>query len=179
MVVATSIYILELASLVELALGIGAVEEEPFNFIRGVERVTLFIKLLVGKLLQDAADVRRVGSALLLDDIAEYQNFARPEEIRWGPVERSPVNSQPQIALALRGKTADRRSVKSQVVPALQQELLVVIEHMQTAFQIAEHHRHSLDSLLVGQVLQPLFTNGFGIDALLPLLFRRKIQLFQ
>jgi len=40
-----------------------------------------------------------------------------------------------------------------------EQELLVIIEQVQAAFEIAEQHRHSLDALLVGQVLQPLLAN--------------------
>ena len=39
----------------------------------------------------------------------------------------------------------------------LSEELLVVIEHVQAAFEVAEQHGHGLDALLVGQVLEALF----------------------
>src|SRR5260370_1762320 len=53
-----------------------------------------------------------------------------------------------QIAFALRGEAADGRAVEGQVVPALDKELLVVIEHVQPAFQVAEQDRDGLDALL-------------------------------
>ena len=73
------------------------------------------------------------------------------------PVEGAPVHVQPQIAFALRRESADRRAVEGQVVIALDQEFLVIVEHVQTAFQVAEQHRDGLDALLIGQVLQPFF----------------------
>src|ERR1041385_110346 len=149
-IIAAGVHILKPASFVEFLFRIGARENESFNFVSCIERVAFFLKLLVGKSFQDAANVRRVRSALLLDDIAKNQNLARPKEVRRSPVERTPVNPQPQIALAPRSTAADRRSVKGKVVPALQQELLVVVEPVQTTFQIAEKHSHSLDSLLIG-----------------------------
>ncbi len=86
---------------------------------------------------------------------------------------------EPQIALALRGKAADRRAVERQVVPALDQELLVVVEHVQAAFEVAEQHGDGLDPLLVGQVLQALFLNLVGGNALPALLLGLQVQLFQ
>jgi len=51
----------------------------------------------------------------------------------------------------LRRESADRGAVKRQVVPALDQKFLVVIKHVQAAFQIAEQHRNGLDPLFVRQ----------------------------
>jgi hypothetical protein len=59
-----------------------------------------------------------------------------------------------QIAFALRGEAADGGAVEGEVVPALDQEFLVVIQHVQAAFQIAEQHGDGLDALFVGQILE-------------------------
>ena len=101
-----------------------------------------------------SAGVRR---AALVDDFAEHQHFAGAEDIGRRPVKCRPVDAQPQIALALRREAANRGAVKGEVVPALDQELLVVVEHVQPAFEVAEEHGHGLDALFVGQILQPLF----------------------
>ena len=101
----------------------------------------------VGKTLQHAADVGSIGLAVLVDDLAEDQHLAGTEHVGWRPVECAPVDAQTQIALALRGKAANRRAVEGQVVPALDQEFLVVIEHVQAAFQVAEQDGDGLDAL--------------------------------
>ena len=120
-----------------------------------------------------------VGRAVLVDDFAEHQHLARAEDIGRRPVERAPVDAQPQIAFPLRGEAANRRAVEGQVVPALDQELLVVVEHVQAAFQVAEQHGDGLDALLVGQILQALFLDFVQGNALLALLFGVQVQLFQ
>ena len=119
------------------------------------------------------------GTALFLDDLAEYQHLARSEEIGRRPVKRAPIDSQSQIAFPLGREAADRGAVERQVVPALDQEFLVVVEHVQAALEVAEAQRHSLDALLVGQILQPLFLQLVTIDAVLALLFRLDVQIFQ
>ena len=95
------------------------------------------------------------------------------------PVEGAPVHAQPQIALALRREAADRRSVEGQVVPALDQELLVVIQHVQAAFQVAEQDGDRLDALLVRQVLEALLLDLVRGRPLLALLLGLQVQLFQ
>src|ERR1039457_3824301 len=71
------------------------------------------------------------------------RNFrSETEDIRRSAVKRAPVDAQAQIALALRSEAADGRSVEGEVVPAVDQELLVVVEHVQPAFEIAEEHGH-------------------------------------
>ena len=95
------------------------------------------------------------------------------------PIERAPVDRQAQVALALRGEAADRRAVEGEVVVALEQEFLVVVEHVQAAFEVAEQHRHGLDALLVGEILQPFFLDLVGGDTLPALLLRPQVQLFQ
>ena len=48
---------------------------------------------------------------------------------------------------------------KVRLSSALEQKFLVVVQHVQAAFEIAEQHGHGLDALFVGQVLEPLFLN--------------------
>ena len=138
------------AGFVVARFGVGAVEEEAFDFIGGVERVALFFVQLVGEGLERAADVGFVRRAVLVDDFAEDENFAGTENVRGAPVERAPVDAEAQIAFALRGKAANRRAVERQIVPALDQKLLVVVEHVQAAFEVAEEHGDGLDALFVG-----------------------------
>jgi predicted phosphoribosyltransferase len=50
---------------------------------------------------------------------------------------------------------------------------------VQAAFQVAEQHGHSLDTLFVRQIFQPLLTDLVSRNAILAQLFRLQIQLFQ
>ncbi len=47
-VISTGIHILEFASFVILAFGVRAFEQETFNFVRGIERITFFLAKFVG-----------------------------------------------------------------------------------------------------------------------------------
>ena len=179
MIIAAGVYVFELAGLVIAALGIGALEQEALDFIGRVERVAFLLVQLVGEALEHAANVGGVRLPTLVDDVAEDQHLARTEDIRRPPVEGAPVDTQPQIALPLRGKAANRGAVEGQVVPALQQELLVVVQHVQPAFQVAEQHRHRLDSLLVGEIFQALLLNLADINAVEPVRFGAQVHLFQ
>jgi hypothetical protein len=70
----------------------------------------------------------------------------------------------------LRRKTANRGSVESQVVPALDQELFIVIEHVQAAFEVAEQQGNGFDALLIGQILETAFPDLLDRSALQTLL---------
>ena len=148
-----------LPGFVIVPLGVEALEEEAFDFVGGVERVAVLLVELVGVAFEHAANVGGVGRAALVDDFAEDQHFAGAEDVGGRPVERAPVDAQAKIAFALRGEAADRGAVEGEVVPALEQKLLVVVEHVQAAFEVAEEHGHGLDALLVGQILEALFLN--------------------
>ena len=50
---------------------------------------------------------------------------------------------------------------------------------MQTAFEVAKEDRDGLDPLLVRQVLDTLFLNSVGGDAVLALLFGFQVELFE
>ena len=116
-------------------------------------------ELLVGEALEHGAQIAGVGTALLVDDFAENQHFAGAEDVGGAPIEGRPIDPQAEIALFLGREAADRRAVEGQVVPALDQELLVIIEHVEAAFEIAEEHRHGFDALFVAQVFEALFLN--------------------
>ncbi len=171
--------VLELAGFVIGALGIRSLKQKAFNLIRCIERVAFFLVQDVGIVFQHAANVGRVRRSALVDDLTKHQDLARAEYIRGRPVERRPVDTQPQIALPLRGEPTNRRAVEREIVPALDQKLLVVVQHVQPAFKIAEHHGHGLDPLFVGQVLQPLLLDLANWHAGPALLLRFQIQVFQ
>jgi hypothetical protein len=50
---------------------------------------------------------------------------------------------------------------------------------VQPAFEVAEEHRDCLDAAFVGEVLEPIFLNRVGRNAVEALLFGLQIQLFQ
>ena len=141
--------------------------------------IALLLVQPLGKGLQHSAHVRGIRLAALVDDFAEHQHLAGPEDVGGAPVESSPIDAQTQVAFALRGKTTNRRSVKGQVVEALQQEFLVVVQHVQAAFEVAEHDGHGLDARLVGQILQPFFLNFARRYTVQALLLRLQIHLFE
>src|SRR6185503_2055238 len=78
------------------------------------------------------------------------------------PVEGRPVDVQPQVGLLLLREAPNRGAVEGEVVRGFQEELLVVIEHVEPAFEIGEAHGDGFDPLLALEVR----------DALLPDLVR-------
>lgn len=132
-----------------------------------------------GVSLENATDVATVGFAALVDNFAEDQHLPGAEEVGRTPVEGAPVDAKAQIALTLRGKATDGGSVEGKVVPTLDQKFLVIVQHVQTAFEVAEQYCHRFNPLFVGQILQPLILNFVQGNAVLALLFRLQIQLFQ
>ncbi len=162
-----------------MTLGIGAFEQESFDFVGGVECVALFLVEFVGVSLEHAANVAGVGCAALVDDLAEHQHLAGSEYVGGSPVERAPIDAQAQIAFALRGEAADGGAIEGEVIPTLEQELLVIVEHVQPAFKIAEEHGHGLDPLLVGQVFEAVLLHFVRCDAVPALLLRLKVEFFQ
>src|SRR5271165_2395303 len=100
-VVSACVYVFEFSGLVIAALGIRALEQEPFDLVGGVVGGVLFLVQSLGVALQHATNVGGVGSAALVDDFAEDQHFAGAEHVGGRPVECGPVDAQAQIALAL------------------------------------------------------------------------------
>src|SRR5256886_5156168 len=105
------------------------------------------------------SNVSGVRRTVFVDHVAEDKDFAGSKHIRWRPIKRPPIHGQPQVAFALRGESTDRGAVKRQIVPALNEKLLVVVEHVQTAFEVAEQHGHGLDALFICQILNAFFLN--------------------
>src|SRR5215469_6136410 len=135
--------------------------------------------LLVREKLEDAANVRGVRCAVFVDYLAKYEDLAWPEDVGGGPVECSPVNAETKIALSLRRESADGGTVEGQVVKAPQQELLVIVEHVQPALKVAEHYSQSLNALFIRQVLQAIFTNLVGRDAIPALLLCLQVEFLE
>src|SRR5271165_2380966 len=120
-VVTASIYIFELLGFMIAALGVSSIEEKAFDLVGGVKSVALALEEVVGIVLEHAANIGGIRRPTLVDDIAKHQHLAGTKNVRRAPVERWPVNPQPEIAFALRGEAANGRPIKGQVVPALQQ----------------------------------------------------------
>ena len=93
-VIAAGIDVFELAGFVIVALGVGALEEEAFDFVGGVERVAFFFVKLLGVAFQNAADIGAIGRAVLVNYFAENQNFAGAEEIGGRPVKSAPIDAR-------------------------------------------------------------------------------------
>jgi hypothetical protein len=178
-VVATGVDVFKSGGFVVVALGIRSAEEKALDLVGGVERVAFFLVQRVGVALQDSANVRGVRCAVLVDDVAENKNFARTEDVGGSQIEGTPIHGETKVAFALGGEPANGRAVEGEVVPALDEELLVVIEHVQAALEVAEEHGDSLDALFVGEILEALFLNVVRGNAVLALYFRFQIQLFQ
>src|SRR5258707_3363850 len=150
MVIAAGVHIVELAGFVVATLGICALEEEALNFVGGVERIAFFLVHVISELFEQAADIGGVWLAAFVDDVAEDQDFAGAKNIRRAPIKCTPIHGQAKVAFTLRRKTADGRSVKSEVVPALDQEFLVIVQHVQAAFKVTDENRNGLDALFIG-----------------------------
>src|SRR5581483_7283500 len=169
MIIAASVHVVELVGLMVTALRIRALKQEALNFIGGVKRVAFFFVQIGGKLFEQPTDIRSVWLTAFVDYVAKDQNFAGAEDICGSPVKGAPIHAQAQIAFTLRGKATDGRAIKSKIVPALDEELFVIVKHVQTAFQVAEQDGDGLDALFVSQVLDPLFLNLVRSHAVLAL----------
>src|SRR3954451_14508819 len=178
-VVAARLHVFELGSLVITALGVRSFEEKAFDFVGGVERVSLLLEKLVGVVLEDAANIGAVRSASLIDDLAEDKHLAIAEHIGGRPVECAPVDAEAKIAFALRGEAANRGAVEGQIVVALQQKLFVVVEHVQAAFEVAEEHSDGLNALFIGEIFEALFLDLVRSGAVPALLLRLQVHFFQ
>src|SRR5215467_6109145 len=86
---------------------------------------------------------------------------------------------QAKIALALSGESADRGTVESQIVVALHQEFLVVVEHVQPALEIAEKDRDGFNAFFVRQVLETFFLDFLNGSVFLAMFFCFQIQFFE
>src|SRR5260370_37599852 len=179
MIISASVDVFELQRFVVAALSIGALEKKALDFVGGIQSVTFLLVQVVGVTLQCAANVGVVSRATLVDHLAEDQDFARAKHIRWTPVEGAPVNPQPQITFAQRRNSPDRRPIEREVVPTLDEELLVIVKHVEAALEVAEKHGDRLDPLFIGQILEPLFLDLVSCDAVPALLLRLQIQFFE
>src|SRR5260370_8241505 len=154
MVVASGVHVAECICLMITTVGVRTLKEECCDVLGGIQRVALFLVQVAREALQKAANVGSVGRAVLVDDISKNKNLASAKDVRRRPVKCVPANTETQVALALRRKAADGRAVNSEVVPALDEELLVVVQHVEATLQVAEQVRDSLDALFAGELLE-------------------------
>ena len=178
-VIAAGADVFELAGLVKVALGVNAIEKEALDFVGGVQSVALLLEQACAIGLQDGAEIGGVGLSVFVNHFAEDQHFSGAKDVGRPPVKSGPIDPETQIALMLRGKPANGRTVKGKVVPTFDEKLLVIIEHVQAAFQIAEKHRHGFDSFLLRQILQALFPHLLDGYSLHPLFLGCQVQVFQ
>src|SRR5262249_1752646 len=132
-----------------------------------------------GVALQDSTNVSGVRRAVLVDDVAENEHFARAEDIRRRPIKRGPIHGEPEIAFALRRESANRGAVEGQVVPALNEKLLIIVEHVEAAFEVAKEHGYGLNALFVSQILEAFLLDFMDRCAIFALLLGVQIQLLQ
>src|SRR5450432_2496197 len=125
MIVAAGVDVVELAGFMITALGIRPLEQEAFNFVGRIQGVAFFFVLIFGEILQHPTNVGTVRRTILIDDFAKDQNFSAAKNIGRAPIESAPIHRKTQIAFALRSKASNRRTIKSEVVPILDQEFLV------------------------------------------------------
>ena len=78
-IVAAGVHVVEALLLEEVLLRIHALEQEALDLVRGVQRVAVLRELLLGKLLQHAAHIGRIGRAALVDHVRKHQHLAAAE----------------------------------------------------------------------------------------------------
>src|SRR6266404_6906437 len=147
MVISARVDVLKSAGLGIMLLSVDSGEQESFDLIRGIQRVAFPLVQFIAVGLQNSSNIGAKRAAILVNHFAKHHYLAGAEIIGRSPVERAPINSQSQVAFSLRGESADRRAIKRQIVPTLDQKLLVIVEHVQPAFEVAEQYGNCLDTL--------------------------------
>ena len=84
-IVAAGVDVVELAGFVVASLGVGAVEEEALDLVGGVQGVAFSLCKPLRVPLEHAAHVGGVRRSVLVDDLAEDQHLAGPEDVRRAP----------------------------------------------------------------------------------------------
>ena len=121
-IVPAGIDVFERVRFVIAALGVEPLKEKAFDLVGGVERVAVLVEAFVGELLEAAANVGGKRRTVLVDDVGENEHLAGAEHVGRRPIERAPVEIEPQIAFALRRESANRRTVEREVVVRAEQE---------------------------------------------------------
>src|SRR2546427_1732761 len=126
-IVAARVDILKFSRFVVTALGVGPGKEKPLDFVGGVERVAFFLVKSVGVALQDPANVGGVRRTVFVNHVTEDQDFAGTKHIGGRPIKKAPNPPPPPAALPPPPEAADRRALARQVIPALDETLLVPV----------------------------------------------------
>src|SRR4051812_32754404 len=110
-VIAAGVHVLESLGFVIGALRVLTLEQEALDFIGGVEGVTVFLMLLSGITLENAADVSAVRAALLVDHLTKDEHFSGSEDVGGSPIKCRPIDPEPKVAFPLGGEAADRGTI--------------------------------------------------------------------
>src|SRR5436305_14157513 len=98
MIVPACVDVFELQAFVIMALRIGALEQESFNLVGGIEGVPLLLVQFFSVVFQDAANVAGIAGASLVDHFAEYQHLVRATHVIGCPITRSPADASSRVA---------------------------------------------------------------------------------
>ena len=79
MIIAARVYVFELARLVITLLGVGAVEQEAFDFVRRVESVTFAFEQIVGVCLEHAANISCIRRSAFIDHVPKTNTLPGPK----------------------------------------------------------------------------------------------------
>ena len=115
--------------------GINALEQEPFDFKGDVWDETAPVEVCAVR-FEGTSDVAGIRIAVDAADETEDHHFSGAKDVTGQPAQTAPVDRQAQIRFALSRKTVDRGTVKRQIVVVFFEKLLVVIEHVKTAFEV-------------------------------------------
>ncbi len=148
MVVASGRHKLHLAVDTVILLGVYTRNDEPFDLGRGERRDALLLLEVGNERLEASAEVRIVRRAVAIEDRREEQHLAGTEHIGRHPADRREIDLKTQVRFVLRREASDRRAVEGEVLERVEEELLVVVEHVQSAFDVREADRHRFHFLL-------------------------------
>ena len=171
---------LELPRHVVVALGVAPLEEEPLDLVRRVgDRAVLRVQLL--GVDPAAASACRRGRACR----RAPRPGRRPAPCR-GRTRRPAASRTTDQSIARRRSDSaccekpridDPSNVR--LSGRRQQELLVVVEHVEAALEVGEADRHRLDALLVPQVPLALLADAVGRHPVEPLALGLEVHLLE
>ena len=162
----------------EILFRVDALEKKSFDLKGDLCLIAAFGER-VGIVFEEAARVSGVGGAVDILDKPEDHDLARPEDVAWQPAETAPVDGEAEVAFSLLRKTVDRRTVESQRVMGLFEEFLVVVEHMEAAFEVRKTDGHGFQLAFVVEIAEIFFTQGVVVHVVLDIRFGFEIQGFE
>ena len=162
------------------ALGVAALEEEALDLVRDVaDGAVLLVQRCRCTPSAGRAGRRRTAcrrARALRRTPAPCRGRRRRTAASRRPASRCRGAGRSPAAPRSRGSSEPS---KVRLSADSEQELLVVVEHVQAAFEVAEAHGDRLDALLVGQVLHALLAELVGLLAVEALLLGLEVHLLE